>query len=105
MEARTLANEPDSGFILDNFTMPPHPLGDTFGTLAERLRDKGGTDGLIETEESSPDGREVRVVFWTEVSDETEARIVGSVAYWCAGFDSGSPLPTGGRGISSLPPE
>jgi hypothetical protein len=98
LAARDAANRPGSNLILDNFTPPPNPTFEAAfgGTLLDKLHDLGGTEGLIETEEPSEDGRDVHLTFWTEVGDNTEARVVGTIAYWCGCWAAKLPLPTAG---------
>lgn len=98
LAARDAGNREGSTLILDNLQPPPNPAFEAAfgGTLVDRLRDLGGREGLIDSEHATEDGREVDVTYWTEVDDDTEARVVGSIGYWCGCWDAKLPLPTGG---------
>lgn len=91
--ARDAANEAGSPLILDNITAPPHPTHPAMGSLLDRLGDLDAREGLIDSEETSADGRRVRVDYWAEVASEDEARVVGALAYWAACWSADEPLP------------
>jgi hypothetical protein len=98
LAARDAANREDSTLILDNLKPPPNLTFEAAfgGTLVDRLRDLDGREGLIDSERTSDDGREVDVTYWTEVDDDTEARVVGTIAYSYGCWAAKMPLPTGG---------
>jgi hypothetical protein len=101
--ARDAANVAGSPLILDNLTPPPHPTHSTFGSLKDKLRDLDAREGLLESEDVSDDGRHIRLIFWSEVSSEEEARIVGALAYWSACWSARLPLPIAG-GVEVVEP-